>query len=223
LFVGHYGVSFLAKERRPEIPLWLLFFAVQLIDLFWAVFVLFGIEKVRIVPGHTASSPLDLYYMPYTHSLLGAALWSIAIGVVCVLMYRWNRAAGVIMGLAVFSHWMLDLLVHRPDLALYDSHGKMGFGLWNYKWPEFALEMLLLFGGIYMYMRSTRATGSIGRYGFIVFGIAILAIQASQLYTPTPPSSHAVAISALFAYALFAAIAAWLERKRVSERSALPS
>ena len=149
MFVGHYGVSFVAKAHRREIPLWLLFIAVQLIDVFWAIFVLSGIEKVRIVPGYTASSPLDLYYMPYTHSLLGAALWSIAFGVICVFIYRWNRAAGVIAGLAVFSHWVLDLLVHRPDLALYDSHMKMGLGLWNYKWPEFILEALFLFIGIY--------------------------------------------------------------------------
>ncbi len=217
MFVGHYAVSFVAKTHRREIPLWLLFIAVQLIDVFWAIFVLSGIEKVRIVPGYTASSPLDLYYMPYTHSLLGAALWSVAFGVICVFIYRWNRAAGVIAGLAVFSHWVLDLFVHRPDLALYDSHGKMGFGLWNYKWPEFTIEVLLLFIGIYMYMRSTRATGGIGRYGFIVFGIVMLAIQASQFYTPSPLSGNMVAMSALFAYVLFAAIAAWLERKRVSE------
>ena len=217
MFVGHYGVSFVAKAHRREIPLWLLFIAVQLIDFFWAIFVLFGIEKVRIVPGYTASSPLDLYYFPYTHSLLGAALWSIAFGVICIFIYRWNRAAGVIAGLAVFSHWVLDLLVHRPDLAVWDSHMKMGFGLWNYKWPEFILEALFLFLGIYIYMRSTRANGNIGRYGLIVFGILMLTIQVLPFYTPPPPSGNMVAISALFAYVLFAAIAAWLERKRVPE------
>lgn len=215
MFVGHYGVSFAAKAYRHQLPLWLLFIAVQLIDVFWSIFVLLGIEKVRIVPGYTASSPLDLYSMPYTHSLVGAALWSIAFGVASLLIYRWNRAAGVIAGLAVFSHWVLDLLVHRPDLALYDSHGKMGLGLWNYKWPEFVLEVLIVFVGIYIYMRSTRATGGIGRYGFVVFAIVMLAIQASQLYTPPPPSGNIVAISALFTYALFAGTAAWLERKRV--------
>ena len=217
MFVGHYGVSFVAKAHRREISLWLLFIAVQLIDVLWAIFVLFGIEKVRIVPGYTASSPLDLYYFPYTHSLLGAALWSIAFGVICVVIYRWNRAVGVIVGLAVFSHWLLDLLVHRPDLALYDGQMKMGFGLWNYKWPEFILEALILFIGIYIYMRSTRPIGGIGRFGFIVFGVAMLVLQASQFYTPPPPSGNLVAISALFAYVLFAAIAAWLERERVPE------
>jgi hypothetical protein len=111
-----------------------------------------------------------------------------------------------------------------PDLALYDSHMKMGFGLWNYKWPEFTLEVLFLFIGIYMYMRSTRANGNVGRYGFIVFAVVMLAIQASQFYTPPPPSGSAVATSALFAYILFAGIAAWLDRKRVpAPKSALSS
>ena len=81
MFVGHYGPSFAIKAFRPAIPLWLLFMAVQLVDVVWAVLVLLGIEKVRIVPGITASNPLDLYYMPYTHSLVAAILWSLAASV----------------------------------------------------------------------------------------------------------------------------------------------
>ena len=64
MFVGHYGVSFAARARGYAIPLWVLFIAVQLLDVVWAPLVLLGVEKVRIVPGITASNPLDLYYMP---------------------------------------------------------------------------------------------------------------------------------------------------------------
>src|SRR6059036_3887246 len=78
MFVGHYSVAFAATSERNKIPLWILFVAVQLLDFLWAPFVLLGIEKVRIVPGITATSPLDLYYMPYTHSLIGALVWSTA-------------------------------------------------------------------------------------------------------------------------------------------------
>jgi len=130
MFVGHYGVSFAAKKAEPALPLWVLFIAVQLLDVLWAPFVLLGIEKVRIVPGFTASNPLDLYYMPYTHSLLAAIGWSI----VAFLAYRFAvrsapvRAAAIV-GLAVFSHWVLDFLVHRPDLPLYDNTAKVGLGL----------------------------------------------------------------------------------------------
>jgi hypothetical protein len=72
MFVGHYGVAFAVKTPRNKISLWVLFVAVQLLDFLWAPFVLFGIEKVRFVPGITATNALDLYYMPYTHSLIGA-------------------------------------------------------------------------------------------------------------------------------------------------------
>jgi hypothetical protein len=83
MFIGHYGPSFAIKAIRPAIPLWLLFIAVQLVDVAWAVLVLLGMEKVRIVPGITASNPLDLYYMPYTHSLADSVLWSVAAIVLC--------------------------------------------------------------------------------------------------------------------------------------------
>jgi hypothetical protein len=82
MFVGHYGPSLAAKALNGSVPLWALFLAVQLVDVFWAIFVLLGIEKVRIAPGITATNPLDLYYMPYTHSLVAAILWSVATALV---------------------------------------------------------------------------------------------------------------------------------------------
>ena len=89
MFVGHYGVSFAAKRLAPQVPLWVLFVAVQLLDVFWAPLVLLGVERVRIVPGITASNPLDLYYMLYTHSLVAAALWAL----VALLAWRWRSWA----------------------------------------------------------------------------------------------------------------------------------
>src|SRR6266496_3947058 len=124
MFVGHYGVSFAAKRADPGIPLWVLFIAVQLLDVAWAPFILLGIERVRIAPGITASNPLDLYYMPYTHSLIAAVVWSAA----GYVLYRlWRGAVGraaTLVGLAIFSHWILDFVVHRPDLPLYDDSAK---------------------------------------------------------------------------------------------------
>src|SRR3954469_6197470 len=146
MFVGHYGVAFAVKTHRNKIPLWVLFVAVQLLDFLWAPFVLLGIEKVRFVPGITASNALDLYYMPYTHSLLGALFWSAMGYAVCQLIPQGRgRRNGLIVAAAVFSHWILDLIVHRPDMTWYDSVGRLGFGLWNYRGAAFALEMAVLF------------------------------------------------------------------------------
>src|SRR5713226_5126748 len=132
MFPGHYGPSFAAKRIDPTIPLWVLFVAVQLLDILWAPFVLLGIEKLRIVPGITATNSLDLYYMPYTHSLVGAIVWSL-------------------VAVAVFSHWVLDLLVHRPDLPIYDNTAKVGLGLWNFRVLALGLEAAVLFGGMLLY------------------------------------------------------------------------
>ncbi len=184
MFVGHYGVSFAAKRGDRSISLWVLFVAVQLLDVFWSLFVFVGIEKVRIVPGITASNPAS------------------------------HRAA-LLVALAVFSHWVLDLVVHRPDLPLYDNAAKVGLGLWNYPARAFLLEVAMLFGGMFLYLSSTTAMTRLGRYGIPVFGVVMLAVQAFVFFGPPPSSDRAAAVTALGAYVVFAAVAGWLERRRV--------
>jgi membrane-bound metal-dependent hydrolase YbcI (DUF457 family) len=215
MFIGHYGPSFAGKVAKPAIPLWVLFLSVQLVDIAWSILVLLGIEKLRIVPGFTATNPLDLYYMPFTHSLPGAALWSVGAALIYRAIWRaqgWPASA--IVGAAVFSHWILDLVVHRPDLALFDDSYKVGLGLWNYPVIAFALEIALLFGGIALYLRTTRPKGEIGRYGMLVFGIVAVVIQAYVFFGPPPVSDTAMALTALGLYFGFAAIIYWLEGKR---------
>ncbi|HVS26279.1 MAG TPA: hypothetical protein VHE58_03130 [Burkholderiales bacterium] len=217
MFVGHYGVSFAAKSVEKTLPLWLLFVAVQIVDVFWAIFVLLGIEKARIVPGITASNPLDLYYMPYTHSLIAAVAWSgLAFAAYRFIpTFKGSTKAALILAGAVFSHWVLDLIVHRPDLPLYDDTLKMGFGLWNYPVVAFALEAAILFGGIVLYLRSTTSNSGIGKYGVALFGFIMLPIQATVFFGPPPPSDRAAALTALVLYVVFAWIASWPERKRI--------
>jgi len=214
MFVGHYGVSFAAKSIDKRIPLWLLFIAVQFVDVLWAVFILMGIERVRITPGITASNPLDLYYMPYTHSLVAVVLWS-GLGFVWYRMiYKSTNFAAFLVAVAIFSHWVLDLIVHRPDLPLYDDKYKIGFGLWNFPVLAFALESILLFGGIFLYLRSSRAVSLAGKFGVPVFGIVLLIVQAIVFFGAPPTSSSSAALTALFSYLLFAGVAYYLETKR---------
>jgi hypothetical protein len=220
LFTGHYSFSFAGRalsgksgdqQSDKHIPLWLLFLAVQWIDVMWSIFVLLGIEKVRIVPGITASNALDLYYMPYTHSLLGVLCWSALAYVLCQFVPRLRgKRTGLILAAAVFSHWILDLIVHRPDLALYDSVGKMGFGLWNYRGAAFALEMAVLFGGAAMLYRTVAHRGRL--IGFVIF---LAALQVfGTFFFPPPPSDHAAAMTALVSYIVLALVAWWVERGR---------
>src|SRR6202040_1152823 len=123
MFVGHYSVAFAVKTERNKIPLWVLFIAVQFLDYIWATLVLLGIEKVRVIKGFTAGSMLDSYFHPYSHSLIAAIVWS---GVAALIVWaicsrnRFDFAQGrlcdygastaLIVGVAVFSHWILDLI-----------------------------------------------------------------------------------------------------------------
>src|SRR5882672_5330388 len=133
MFVGHYSASFALKSAKPAVPLWLLFLAVQAVDIGWGSLVLLGVEHANYVPGFTRSFPLDLYYMPFTHSLVAGLIWAAACG---ALYFMWRKrdglGAAIVVGLAVLSHWFLDLPVHVADLPLYDNSMKQGFGLWNY-------------------------------------------------------------------------------------------
>jgi hypothetical protein len=201
-------VSFGVKRVAPAIPLWVLFLAVQFLDVLWAPFVLLGIEKVRIVPGFTASNPFDLYYMPYTHSLPGALLWSCVGAVVYQIVARpARRQASVVIGLAVFSHWVLDFIVHRPDLPLYDNSAKVGLGLWNAPALAFGLEVALLLGGMWLCFR-----GRLGRFpGTLGFGVLMCGVQAYVFFGPPPVSDRAFAWTALVAYAMFASVIWWLQ------------
>jgi membrane-bound metal-dependent hydrolase YbcI (DUF457 family) len=215
MFVGHYGPSFASKAWINTVPLWVLFLAVQLVDIFWSIFVLLGIEKVRIVPGITATNPLDLYYMPYTHSLPAAVVWSGIAAIAYRILWRngdWRAPA--IVGAAVFSHWILDLLVHRPDLPIYDDTLKVGLGLWNYPALAFALEIALLVAGMGFYLRATTPKNLIGRYGMVIFAFIAVALQAVVFFGSPPTSPEAAATTALMSYFGFAAIIFWLEEKR---------
>ena len=144
MFVGHYSVAFACRTERNKIPLWVLFIAVQFLDYIWATLILLGIEKLRVIKGFTAGSMLDSYFHPYSHSLIMAILWSVVAALiyktVCRKGRHYSKFAPVIFGIAVFSHWLLDLIAHPRDLAIYDNIRKVGFGLWNYRDPEFALE-----------------------------------------------------------------------------------
>lgn len=211
MFVGHYGVSFAAKRVAPTIPLWVLFLAVQLLDVLWAPFVMVGLEKVAIVPGITASNPLDLYYMPYSHSLIAATFWSLVGGLVwAIFAGRGRRASGaLVVGLAVLSHWVLDAIVHRPDLPLYDNAAKVGLGLWNYPVLAFLLESALMIGGLLVYLRATGARAG----PWIVFAGALLAVHTIAFFGAPPTSAMMAAWMALLSYLVLAAAAGWLEHR----------
>ena len=189
MFVGHYGVSFAAKPAGARVPLWVWFIAVQWLDVIWSVLVLMGIEKLRIVPGFTQANPLDLYYMPFTHGLPGSIVLSLVFGGIVASFTTANRgAAFVLVAAASFSHWVLDLVVHTPDLPLYDNTAKVGFGLWRQVALSFPLELIVLGLGAWLYARVTTFASAKGRYVFWGFVVLLAALQVYANFGP--PLSH---------------------------------
>jgi len=217
MFVGHYSVAFAAKSDINKIPLWVLFIAVQFLDYIWATLVLLGIEKLRVIKGFTAGSMLDSYFHPYSHSLIAAIAWSCVAGLAYKIFcsrrrFLYRKYAAFMVGAAVFSHWILDLIAHPRDLAIYDNTWKVGFGLWNYRDPEFALEIGLLGVGIMLYL-TRNAMLAIRKGAVITFGVALVVIQMGDTYVPRNPlTDKATAIGVWVFYTLFVVVAFLIEK-----------
>ena len=215
MFVGHYSVAFAAKREQNEIPLWVLFLSVQFLDYIWATLVLLGIEKLRVIKGFTAGSMLDSYFHPYSHSLIAAIAWSCIAGlaykIFCSRHSFYRKYAAFIVGAAVFSHWILDLIAHPRDLAIYDNTWKVGFGLWNYRDPEFVLEIALLAIGIMLYVaRNVLSTAR--NAAVIAFGVLLVVIQIGDTYVPRNPlTDKATAMGVWLFYTLFVVVAFLIE------------
>ena len=224
MFVGHYGVSFAAKPVGARVPLWVWFIAVQWLDVIWSVLVLMGIEKLRIVPGFTQANPLDLYYMPFTHGLPGSIVLSLVFGgIVAAFTTANRRTTFLLVAAASFSHWVLDLVVHTPDLPLYDNTAKVGFGLWRQVTLSFPLELIVLGLGTWLYARATVFASAKGQYVFWGFVVLLAALQVYANFGPPPESPEAMAVMALALYLVLALLAAWVERIATVSTEARPA
>jgi hypothetical protein len=218
MFLGHYGVAFALKRAEPKLSLGTLFLAVQLADLLWGVFVLLGWEHAQIVPGYTAVTPLEFLDYPISHSLVAAVSWSI---VAAALYYSWptrdtsrHWQAAAIVGVAVFSHYPLDLLVHMPDLPITGNDSpKLGLGLWNNLTAALIAELLVFGLGLATYVarKSHRFPVRAGRLAVVV--AVLVGIYLASLFGPLPPSMTVVAVSDIAFILAIAALAAWADRR----------
>jgi membrane-bound metal-dependent hydrolase YbcI (DUF457 family) len=215
MFIGHLGVAFGLKRDAPRVSLGTLFMAAQFVDLLWPLFLLLGWERVAIVPGITRVTPLDFELYPITHSLVGAVGWMLVFAAVYWLIKKYPRGA-VVCGLAVFSHWILDFVSHRPDLPLYPGGGpKVGLELWN-SLPATLIVELALFGvGIWLYLRCTRARDRIGSLGLWVFIVVLLLMYLGNIFGAPPPNTAVIAWLGQGQW-LLVAWAYWIDRHRVA-------
>jgi len=193
MFIGHFGVGFGAKKYAPTVSLAILFLAAQFLDLLWPTLLLLDVEHVTISPGITKMTPLNFTDYPITHSLLMAIAWGLLFAALAWLITKKNKIS-LILGLCVLSHWLLDFLVHRPDLPL-TIHGstKVGLSLWNMPVVEIIVEGAIFLLGVYLYVTTTSPKNRWGKYGLAFLVIFFIVIQVGNFMGPPPPDVTAIA------------------------------
>ena len=196
MFLGHVAVGMTAKRAVPRVSLAILILAAQLADVVWPALVAIGAEQVAIDPGNTRVTPLNFISYPYSHSLVTLVLWALAFAYV----FGWSRGPRAIPILAalVVSHWVLDVITHRPDMPILASdRTKIGLGLWNSLPGTMLAEFAMYAIGLWIYLSSTRPLDGVGRWGFSLLAVFLALVYLANVFGPPPPSVTALWTAAL--------------------------
>jgi len=193
MFIGHFGAGFAAKSAAPEVSLGTLFLAAQFLDLLWPTLLLLGVERVRVDPAATGINPLVFEHYPFSHSLAAVAGWALLAGLGYLLIRR-DRRGAIVFALLVISHWLLDMIVHRPDLPLYPGSAmRVGMNAWSSLPLTLAIEGSLFALGIFLYARVTSPADAIGKWGLAGLVMFLLVIYLGSLSGSPPPGAAAIA------------------------------
>jgi membrane-bound metal-dependent hydrolase YbcI (DUF457 family) len=214
MFVGHYAAAIAAKAAEPRAPLWTYVAGCQLLDIAWGVFVATGVETVRFdatLPG----SQLDLASMPWSHSLPAALVWAALAMAACRFLLRLPWGAAAMVGAVVASHWVLDLIVHRPDLPLWPGGPEQGFGLWNLPLTEMALEMGLVALAAIAWTACLKASGSRAITAFVFVIVLIVIGMLAGLPMNSDPGALAIGVTAVIIYLVVAGLSLFFDRPRL--------
>lgn len=202
MFVGHYAVGLAAKQFAPRASLGALVAAPILLDLLWPIFLLVGWEHVSIVANPNPFLRLQFDSYPISHGLVAVIAWATLFASIYFGVTRYVAGA-ITIGVGVISHWLMDYIVHRPDLPLYAGGSRLlGLGLWNYRWVTIAVELILLVAGTAVYAFGTKPKDNIGKFAFWAFLLVIVALYGAIAFGPPPPSVNKLAIGALFSWLL---------------------
>ena len=213
MFVGHYALGLATKQLAPRTSLGALIAAPILLDLLWPIFLLVGWEYVTIQPSTNPFLRLQFDSYPISHGLVAVIGWATLFASIYFGFARYLVGA-ITIWFGVISHWLLDYVVHRPDLPLSAGGSRLlGLGLWNRPKITMAIELVMFAAGILIYLRATKAKNALGNFAFWFFVLALVGLYAAVIFAPPPTSVRKVAIGAMFSW-LFVAWAWWLDRQR---------
>jgi hypothetical protein len=208
MFVGHYAFGFFLKKKFKEIPLWLLFVSVQLVDILAFLFVLLGVERIRYVETVNPFLRTSIEYVPYSHSLFSNVITAF---VVFLLFWKLkNNTWGLVLSMGVLSHWFLDVIVHTSDMPVFLDGLKTGLGLWRYPQAAFFFEnTLLIMAGYYLLRGSVKIMRSAILIILLLTGYTAMFFAPAAEATPTQASIVSISL-----YSVFTALAYWSERAK---------
>jgi len=221
MFLGHFGLALAAKNVAPRTSLGTTVLATEFADMLWPLFLILGWEQVTIVPGITKITPLNFVAYPWSHSLLMDLFWAMGFAVVYFVLRRYQAGAWVIAA-GVLSHWVLDWASHRPDMPITPwSTEKYGLGLWNSIGATVAVELVMFFAGLLIYLSQTQAKDRTGQIALWSFVALLLVIWLSATFGPPPPSINALKYSTLALW-LTVPWGYWIDRHRRNIFEPLP-
>lgn len=221
MFIGHFALGFAGKKAAPAVSLGSLFLACQLADLIWPVLVLAGVERVEIQPGTTRVTPLNFVHYPWSHSLVALLLWGAALGLAYKLLRRSAWTAPLVLGALVLSHWVLDVVSHRPDMPLTPTGPeRLGLGLWNSLPATLAVELILFGIGVAIYRRATTPKDRTGTWAFAGLVAFLVIVYVANLFGPPPPNVATIGWGGQAMW-LLVAWGYWIDRHRIDRNRAL--
>jgi hypothetical protein len=190
MIAGHFGFAAIVKSRETKVPLWSLMLATVWLDIVFIPLLVMKIETVKPLPGVSGSYGGNIIYADYTHSLLGALVFSAVFALFFVP--RWGKRCAIVLGFVSFSHWLLDLVVHRRDMPFLPGNlghlPRLGFGLWQFKTASVLAELLLVILGAWCYWRAASGVTTTAQRGrsramiaaglILLCGVTVLAMDA---------------------------------------------
>ncbi len=201
MFIGHFAAGIAGRRLTPAVSLAVWFLSAQFLDVLWPFFVLAGLEHVRIDPGNTAFTPLDFVDYPISHSLVGAIVWGALLAGTWMMLRRPSTRhdtsarpgqAAWLLFLGVISHWVLDVISHRPDVPVLPHGPYLGLGLWNSVALTLAVETSMFLAAIVFYARGRRPRAS-----FWILMLVLYGLYLGAAFGPPPPGVTALACTSI--------------------------
>jgi len=193
MIAGHFGFAAIVKSRETKVPLWSLMFATVWLDIVFVPLFVMKIERIQPVPGVVGGYGGNIIYADYTHSLLGALVLS----AVFALLFgpQLGKRCALVLGFVSFSHWLLDLIVHRHDMPLLPGNlghlPRLGFGLWQFQTTSALIELVLVCLGAWCYWRAastviteadkSRTRAIVAATLIVLCGLTVLALDVTGI------------------------------------------